>query len=141
LGKKTDPVFSRKNGAAFGTYLRAGGAATRCLALDQSATAEKHMHIIHPREHRRLPARSEQITGRDWYLIRQGLTTTYALIGTLPERCQEAANRHDMGRLVAAAYGENWLRWTQHFRHVINEAEWLNGKQPLVPDLLAPTAG
>lgn len=80
------------------------------------------------------------ITGRDGFIVRQALATAYALIGTLPERCQEESNRHDMARLLRADMGEDWAEQAQNVRHVLSESEWLGSRAdriPLAPDALA----
>ncbi|HEV7266863.1 MAG TPA: hypothetical protein VGN83_18400 [Falsiroseomonas sp.] len=77
------------------------------------------------------------ITGRDWLIIVKALATTYALIGTLPEHCQQVSDRHDTGRLLHAMLGERWEVDGNEMRHVLTQAEWNQGwKWPPTPDLL-----
>lgn len=77
---------------------------------------------------------TDDITGRDGYIIDQALATTYALIGSLPDRCQEASNMHDMAKLLRARLGEGWKFSAHNVRSVLSENEWLHGKKPLPGD-------
>lgn len=74
------------------------------------------------------------VTGRDGYIIVQALATAYALIGSLPERCQEMSNRHDMALLLRQMLGADWKLKAHHIRHVISEGEWTKGRRPLPHD-------
>ncbi|WP_270934416.1 hypothetical protein [Falsiroseomonas oryzae] len=78
--------------------------------------------------------RADELTGRDGYIIAQALATTYALIGTLPERCREESNRHDIALLLRAMLGPDWKLKAHHLRHVLSEGEWGSGKAPLHRD-------
>jgi hypothetical protein len=76
------------------------------------------------------------ITGRDMFIIVKALATTYALIGTLPEHCQQVSDRHDMARLLHALLGEHWQVDGNEMRHVLTQAEWDQGwKASPAPDL------
>ena len=75
------------------------------------------------------------VTERDMVIIVKALATTYALIGTLPEHCQEVSDRHDMARLLHALLGERWEVDGNERRHVLTQAEWDQGwKAPPAPD-------
>jgi hypothetical protein len=70
-------------------------------------------------------------TSRKDYLVCMSLATTYALIGTLPDECQEKSDRDDIAEILQNAYGPKWAEIVQHKRHVLSEDEWQNGLRPL----------
>ena len=71
---------------------------------------------------------SENIMGRDCYIVAQALATAYALIGSLPEMCREESNRQDTAALLREMLGPDWQQQAELIRHVLSAEEWRNGK-------------
>lgn len=75
------------------------------------------------------------ITGRDGMIIAQAVATAYAMIGYLPEQCQEWSNWVDMGVVLKNLYNNHpdWLQHAREDRHIISELEWRGKREDRLP--------